>query len=71
MTQSAGSCSLSVSCNTGTTCTGTLTGSQLALTCSLSGASGSCTATVSSTAWTSGSCSLTGLPPCGFSAAKS
>ncbi len=44
---------------------------QLALTCSLSGTSGSCSATVSSTAWTSGTCSMTGLPPCGFSAAKS
>jgi hypothetical protein len=37
----------------------------------VTGASAPCTATVTSTTWSSGTCSPVGLPVCSFAAAKS
>jgi hypothetical protein len=61
-------CNVGVACDTGTTCRGSLIGSQLELSCTLGSISASCESTVTTTEWTSGRCMLGASPLCSFTA---
>ncbi len=64
----ASGCQFKVDCDTGTHCNGTMNGSQVTLACSFFGATATCTASATSTTWTSGVC--TGALNCSFTATK-